>query len=47
MIIGFEPAPELAGRERATLTITAATTGGRILRTRHVRVTEMGVPAPG
>jgi len=47
MIIGFEPAAEFAGREQATLTITAATTGGRILRTRHVRVTGTGVPAPG
>jgi hypothetical protein len=47
MIIGFEPAPEFAGREQATLTITAATTGGRILRTRHVRVTGTGIAAPG
>ncbi len=47
MIIGFQPAPEFGGREKATLTITAFTAGGRILRTRHMRVTGTGVPAPG
>ena len=45
MIIGFEPAPEFGGRERASLTVTAATPGGRVLRTRHVKITGTGVPA--
>ena len=46
MIIGFQPAPEFGGRESASLTVTAATTEGKILRTRHVRITGVGVPAP-
>jgi len=45
MVIGFQPIPEFGGREEMSLTITAATTGGRILRTRHIRVTGTGVPA--
>jgi hypothetical protein len=45
MIIGFEPSAPFAGRETASLTITAATTGGRVLRTRHVRVSGVAVPA--
>ena len=45
MIIGFEPSEPFAGRERADMTVTAATTGGKILRTRHVRITGVAVPA--
>jgi hypothetical protein len=45
MIIGFEPAPPFSGLERASLTVTAATEGGKILRTRRVRITGVGVPA--
>jgi hypothetical protein len=45
MIIGFEPAPPFGGRERADMTVTAATDSGKILRTRHVRITGVGVPA--
>ncbi len=45
MVIGFEPIPEFGGREEMSLTITAATTAGRVLRTRHVRITGTGVPA--
>ncbi len=45
MIIGFEPAPPFSGLERADLTMTAATEGGKILRTRHVRITGVGIPA--
>ncbi len=45
MIIGFEPSEPFAGRERADMTVTAATTGGKILRTLHVRITGVAVPA--
>jgi hypothetical protein len=45
MIIGFEPAPPFSGLERADMTVTAATESGKILRTRHVRITGVGVPA--
>jgi hypothetical protein len=45
LIIGFEPAPPFGGLERANLTVTAATEDGKILRTRHVRSTGVGVPA--
>lgn len=45
MVIGFEPAPEFGGRESASLSVTAATVGGKILRVRHVKITGVGVPA--
>ena len=45
MIIGFEPALPFSGLERADMTVTAATESGKILRTRHVRITGVGVPA--
>ena len=45
MIIGFEPSEPFAGRERADMTVTAASSAGKILRTRHVRITGVAVPA--
>ena len=45
MIIGFEPPEPFAGRERADMTVTAASSAGKILRTRHVRITGVAVPA--
>ncbi|MGH3140547.1 MAG: hypothetical protein ACRDQE_12505 [Gaiellales bacterium] len=45
MIIGFEPSAFFAGPESASLTVTAASTGGKILRTRHVRITGVAGPA--
>ena len=45
MIIGFEPSEPFAGRERADMTVTAANSAGKILRTRHVRITGVAVPA--
>ena len=45
MIIGFEPAPPFSGLERADMTVTAANSAGKILRTRHVRITGVGVSA--
>jgi hypothetical protein len=45
MIIGFEPSEPFAGRERADITVTAADSAGKILRTRHVRITGVAVPA--
>jgi hypothetical protein len=37
--------PPFCGLERADLTVTAATESGKILRTRHVRITGVGIPA--
>ena len=45
MIIGFEPSEPFAGRERADMTVTAASSAGKILRTQHVRITGVAVPA--
>lgn len=43
MIVGFEPAPEFAGRETATLTISAADAAGSVLATRVLRISGTGV----
>jgi hypothetical protein len=43
MIIGFEPAREFAGRETATLVISAADAQGKVLDTRIVKISGTGV----
>jgi hypothetical protein len=43
MIVGFEPAPEFAGRETATLFISAADEQGNVLDATVVKISGTGV----